>query len=294
MTQVLAGEIDFVRSIPPSEIDRVRSRDFLELVVYDDRSYTHICWNTADPLLSDPSIRRALSAAIDSQTIIDVVYNGFGRPGIGPVLSSFWAFNGDLSAVPFDPAAARTALASSGWIDTDGDGTLDRNGTPFVIELLAPAENELTQDIALLVQADLERVGVRVELRVVEWGTLMAIVAKGDFDALVNRWEEPTQIDLAGLWHTAPPGEPTFNFGRYSNPEVDRLLAEVGGITDFEKQKPLLDRIQELIVADQPYTFLIENTRLTVHSTRVGGAEINAASPYFNIDEWFVIDDLDR
>ena len=105
---------------------------------------------------------------------------------------------------------------------------------------------------------------------------------------------EPTQIDLEGLWRSPEPGEPTFNFGRYSNPEVDRLLDQVAELVDASDQKPLLDRIQELSDADQPYTFLIEKTRIAVHSNRIRGAEINAATPFFNIDEWTVDDTADR
>ena len=103
--------------------------------------------------------------------------------------------------------------------------------------------------------------------------------SRREFDALVNMWEEPTQIDLEGLWASPLEGEPTFNFGRYSNSEVDRLLTEVASIGDFAGQKPALDRIQELIVADQPYTFIVENAQIAAHSSRIRGAEINAATP---------------
>ena len=166
---------------------------------------------------------------------------------------------------------------------------IEKFGQAFVIELLAPAENELRQDLAILIQENLKRIGVKAVPRFVEWGTLMAALQDGAFDAVVNAWEEPTRIDLGGLWHSTPPGEPTFNFGRYASPEVDRLLTEVVDITDFAEQKPLFDRIQNLIVEDQPYTFLVENTRLTAHSSRIRGVEINAATPYFNIDEWYIL-----
>ncbi|MEE4273523.1 MAG: ABC transporter substrate-binding protein [Thermoanaerobaculales bacterium] len=294
LTQLLAGEIDFLQSVSPDQIGRVASRDDLEMVIYDNRSYTHICWKTDTGHLADPAVRTALTTAIDRQQIIDVVFNGFGRIAVGPVLSPFWAFNRNLLPLPYDPEAARAMLDEAGWTDTDGDGFVDRDGEALSIEILAPAENELRQDIALLVEADLEQVGVKVEPRFVEWGTLMAIMDSGEADAVVNMWEEPTQIDLEGLWHSPAPGEPTFNFGRYANPEVDELLAEVAELTDFADQKPLLDRIQALIVADQPYTFLVENTRITVHSSRIDGAEINAATPFFNIDEWTVDDAAGR
>jgi ABC-type transport system substrate-binding protein len=69
---------------------------------------------------------------------------------------------------------------------------------------------------------------------------------------------------------------------------VDRLLDEVAAAPDFAAQKPLLDRIQEIIVADQPYTFLVEHVRLVGLDSRVQGADINDATIYFNVAEWAV------
>jgi len=288
LTQLLAGGIDFLNFVPPAEADRVRADSRLELVTYPDRSYTHICWNLDRALFTDRRVRRALSMAIDRKTLIDVVFEGFARPSLGPVLSSMWAFNHNLEPPSFDHERARRLLAEAGWTDSDKDGVLDREGTVFEFELMAPSENEVRQDICLMIERDLAAIGVRVVPRFVEWGAMQAAMDDGSFDALVNRWEEPTQVDLGEIWHSSPPGAPTLNFGRYANPEVDRLLEEVSAIADFAAQKALLDRIQELIVADQPYTFLVENTRLSGLNSRVHGADINDATPYFNIEEWWV------
>jgi peptide/nickel transport system substrate-binding protein len=109
---------------------------------------------------------------------------------------------------------------------------------------------------------------------------------QGGFDGLVGAWREPTMIDLEEVWHSAPPGVPTSNWIGYANPEVDRLIEEANELADFAAQKPLFDRIQELVAADQPYTFLYESDRLAGISTRIRGAEINSATPYFNLEEW--------
>ena len=69
---------------------------------------------------------------------------------------------------------------------------------------------------------------------------------------------------------------------------VDRLLDAVAAAPDFATQKPLLDRIQEIIVADQPYTFLVENVRLVGLDSRVRGADINDATIFFNVEDWEV------
>jgi ABC-type transport system substrate-binding protein len=139
-----------------------------------------------------------------------------------------------------------------------------------------------------MIERDLGRIGIQVVPRLIEWGAVQAAISEGDFEAFVNRWIEPTQVDLEGIWHSAPPDTPTFNFGRYSNPEVDRLLDAVAAAPDFATQKPLLDRIQEIIVADQPYTFLVENVRLVGLDSRVRGADINDATIYFNVADWEV------
>ena len=287
-TQFLARGIDLVNDIPPAEADRVRSNPDLELRIFPDRSYTHICWNLENDLFADPMVRRALGLAIDRSALIEVVYNGFAQASVGPVLSTMWAFNRGLEPLPFDPAAAAELLAEAGWKDSDDDGLLDRNGQTFTFEILAPAESEVRQDVALMIERDLGRIGVKVVLRLIEWGAVQAAISEGDFEAFVNRWIEPTQVDLEGIWRSAPPDTPTFNFGRYSSPEVDRLLDEVAAAPDFATQKPLFDRIQEIIVADQPYTFLVENVRLVGLDSRVQGADINDATIYFNVEDWAI------
>jgi peptide/nickel transport system substrate-binding protein len=253
-----------------------------------DRGYSQVRWNLRRPFFSDRRVRRALAMAIDRQAIIDVAYLGHARPSVGPVISAMWAFNHSLQPVAFDPAGARRLLAEAGWSDSNGDGSLDRDGLELAFELLTNAENDQRQDICLLVEADLARVGVVARPRFVEWGTLLALETAGDFDAIVSGWIEPTLIDLGPLWHSAPPGEPTLNSIGYANPEVDRLLDAAAEAATFDEQKPIFDRIQELIVEDQPYTFLAETERLVAINARVRGAVINDASPYFNLEEWHV------
>lgn len=286
LSQFLAGGVDLMNGISPAGVPRVQADPGLVLTVFPDRSYTHVCWNLRRPLFADRAVREALAHAIDRQTLIDVVYEGFAHVATGPVLSTMWAFDRDLDPPGYDPREAARILAEAGWRDSDGDGTLDRDGEVLAFELLAPVESETRQDVALMIERDLERLGVRVTPRFTEWGSVQAAVDSGDFDAFVNRWIEPTQVDLHGVWHSAASGEATFNYGGYANPEVDRLLAEIDAAPDFATQKPLLDRVQELIVADQPYAFLVENTRIVGLNARVRNADINDASIFFNIEDW--------
>lgn len=288
LTQLEAGELDFINRVPPDSLDRVRQDPDIQILSYRDRAYTHICWNTRHQLFSEPEVRRALSMAIDRRALIDGVFRGQADPAYGPVLSTMWAFNRELAPPTHDPEAARTALKAAGWIDRDGDGIRERGGEPFSFELLTNAESAIRRDIILMVSEQLAAVGIEAVPRTAEWGTLLTRLDAGDFDAAVNRWVEPTRIELGDVWHTPPDGVPTSNYGRYSNPEVDALLQRVAEITVLEDQKPLFDRIQQLIVADQPYAFLVENRRVAAASARLENVRPNDATPYFNLPEWRV------
>ncbi len=289
VTQLRSGEIDMMSGVPPRDAERLADDPRIELVALAGRSYTYVGWNTRDPRFAEPQVRRALGLAINRPAIVESVLRGWGRPSVGPVLSDMWAFDPTLEPLPFDPEGARRILSAAGWRDGDGDGVLERaDGTPFEFELLTNHESDQRQDVCLLVAADLARIGVRVEPRFVDWGTLLDRQERGDFAAYVSTWREGTQVDLWDVWHSSDNPAETNNYVRYANPEVDRLLEAVAQAPDAATQKPLLFEIQEHIVSDQPYTFLYEAQRLVGISRRIRGAEINDATPYFNIESWWV------
>jgi len=288
LNQLLAGGIDFMYGIPPTDARLVAESPDLDLVSFPDRSYTHVVWNLGYGPLEDVRVRRALAMAVDRQALIAAVYRGDAELSSGPVLSTMWAFNDELEPPPYDPEAAKRLLAEAGWIDADGDGVREREGNELRLELLAPSESEDRQDIARMVATDLERVGVRAEPRFQEWGTVVARLESRDFEAVVNRWVEPTRVELREVWHSAAPGAPTLNYAGYANPSVDRLIEEMERLPDLEAQRELVDRVQELIVEDQPYLFLVETRKLAALSTRIRDADVNDASPFFNLDEWWV------
>ncbi len=288
LTQLRTGEIDFMQGIPPRQATQLKHDPHVRLIHFPDRSYGYIGWNCRRPLFHDARVRRALTLALDRQSILDTVMRGYGRIAAGPVLSTMWAYDRTLVPYPYDPAKARTLLAAAGWTDTNGDGTLDHRGQPFAFELMTNAGNDVREDICQIVAGQLARIGIRVSVRFVEWGTLLSHLEHGTFDAYVSAWREGTQIDPAPLWHSAPPGAPTYNYVGYANPEVDRLIDKLPELTTATALKPVLDRFQQLVHRDQPYTFLYEGQRLDGINRRIRNAVINDATPYFNVDAWTV------
>jgi peptide/nickel transport system substrate-binding protein len=289
LSQLLSGDLHLLELVPPRDAGRVRAHPDLELIAQPGLLWGFIGWNNRDPLFSDRRVRRAMTLAINRASLVDTAYHGFAKVANGPILSSMWACNKNIQPLPFDPEQARRLLAEAGWRDSDGDGILDRAGSAFEFDLLYPSSNPIRHDIAVLAQADLARVGVACRPTQVEFTSLLARQESGDFQATVTAWSEATKVDLTSAWTTPSDTQGSNNFMAYSNPEVDRLIAAAREESDHTRAKIIFDRIQEIIVEDQPVTFLYEAQQLTAISRRIGGADINPLSVFFNVQDWYLV-----
>jgi peptide/nickel transport system substrate-binding protein len=286
MTQLFSGEVDFVPQVPPNEAERVKAEPRLQLIPYWYRLYVCAIWNERQPRFADPDVRRALTLAIDRQTIVDTLLGATGRVAVSPIVQGVWAFDHTLKPLPYDPAEARRILASKGWKDSDGDGVLDKDGKPFSFVLLSNAGNQQRNDAAVMIQDQLKKVGIRVEPRVVEFNSMGASAQEGAFDAMIFGFAMDTSLDLTSQFGSASFQDG--NFGAYKNPELDRLMVEAMSNPDILQSKAKLARLQQIIHRDQPVTFLWESQRLSAVNRRVHDVKPNELFSLFNLEDWWV------
>lgn len=288
LSQLRGGEIDVMEAVPPAEIAPIE-RDHPELVVasFPTRAYNYIGWNGAREPFDDRRVRRALTMAIDVQTIIDNLYYGHARVCNSPFVPLVWAYDPSIEPLPFDPDAALRLLAEAGIEDTDGDGWLDREGEPFEIELSTNYGNQIRMDTQVMVQEMLRRIGIRAEVRAIEWTVFLSRYKAGEFDGVVNAWRVGTKADLAPIW-SCDAREEGYNRVDYCNPTVDSLNALATSMLDFDEARPLFSRLQRIIYEDQPYTFLYFGNAMNVLHRRIRDARPDPISTFHNLHEWRV------
>ncbi len=289
MTQLFNGELDFVPQVAPADAARVEADPRLELLAYWFRLSVVVAWNGRNPLFADPEVRRALTLAIDRQTIVDTLWGKYARVADSPIVQAVaWAHDARLKPLPYDPAEARRILAAKGFRDSDGDGVLDRDGKPFAFELLSNAGNQQRNDAAVMIQDQLKKVGIRATPRILEFATQVELTNHGRFDASVEGFGMDTSLDLTGYFHTPVATGDTRNLARYSNPEVDRLIERSTAYPNLLDAKADLDRIQEIIHRDQPYTFLWESQRMPAVNRRLHDVRPNMLFALANMKEWWI------
>jgi len=274
--------------VEPAEARQVEGQPNLRLLSYAPRQFVFISWNTDGPFFADARVRRALTLGIDRQEIIDTLYYGFARLTPSPYSYDSWVFNRELEPLPHDPERARELLAEAGWTDTDGDGILDKDGQAFSFELLTNNDNQLRMDIQVMIQNQLREVGIAVRPRAIEFNALGVQLYAHDFDAAINSVGIDTSLNLYYNFHSEALNE--FNWGAYSNPEVDRVIEEIEEYLDPLEAKPLYDELQRLIHEDQPVTFLYQPLRSVAIRDELQGVEPNALSTFFNMREWYLVE----
>ena len=291
--ELKAGGIDEMGLTPYQFKFQTRSALFRKnyrLFRYPSFSYTYLGYNLKNPLFKSVRVRQALTMAIDREAIIKGVIFGLGQVSTGPFVPSSWAFNPEVKPFPYDPDKAKEILKEEGWWDHDGDGIIDKNGRPFSFTIITNQGNVQRKKCAEIIQENLKKIGVKVEIRIVEWATFLSeFIDKRKFDAVILGWGglagDPDPYDI---WHSSRTREGEFNFVSYSNPEVDELLVKARRTFDIEERKKYYHRIHYLIYRDQPYTFLYVPDALIALHKRFRGVELGKAGIGHNFIKWWV------
>jgi peptide/nickel transport system substrate-binding protein len=251
--------------------------------------YVYIGWNLRDRRFKDVRVRRALSYAIDQNEIIKGVLLGLGKPATGPLKPGTYWYNPKVKRYPYDPKKAKALLTECGWKDTDGDGILDKNGQPFTFTIITNQGNQYRANTGVIVQRRLAEIGIKVELRIIEWAAfLKEFINKGRFEACILAWTIPPDPDLYDVWHSSNAKPGGLNFTDYKNPELDKLLDEQRRTFDQAKRKAIIDRIQEIMAEEVPYTFLYVPESLPIVNARFKGIEPAPAGISYNFIHWWV------
>jgi len=286
VAQLEAGEIDLLESVQAADLAGIRAkRGDVKILEAPSRRMTFVAWNEKRALFAKSALRIAMTMGIDRRSIIESVWGGHATECTSPIVPLQWAFDPGIKPVPYDAGAARRALESLGYGDTDRDGVLDRDGKPLEFELLVnDAQNRV--DIATLIQAQLKKAGVKVNVRVMEYGAYIDRILAMDYDAAVVEWKVQTKVDLTQLFHSSARRPEGYNFTGYSNPEVDHLIEQALAQRDMTRAKKIWSETQRAIYRDQPYTFIAVPQELTAIDDRFCNVTPSPISIFAHIADW--------
>jgi peptide/nickel transport system substrate-binding protein len=225
----------------------------------------YVTFNVTDPLLKGKRVRQAVACAIDRQAIVDAIWRGQARLANTLLPTGHWAAatNDELAQYPHDVARAQRLLEEAGF-PAGKDGVRMRL-------TMKTSTDETTRLMAAVLQQQLRAAGIALEIRSAEFGTFYADVTKGAFQIYALRWigsnEDPDIFRYAyGSGSFPPKGG---NRGRYSNAQVDALLAEATASSDRVVRTTDYVKVQQILAEELPGIPLWYPNNEVVHTRRI-------------------------
>lgn len=252
------GRIDVILGRPPSnkvaELSKARG---VRVSIAPSNSRGYLAFSFRHPPFTDIRLRRAVNLALDRRAIIDNALSGLGAPAIGFYTPGVaWAYNGAARVPERDIAAARQLVADvapARPLVFAVTGTKDGTVSPVVTEITR----------------QLEDAGLRIELLPIPQTELLPRLLKGlDFDLVLLAGDQGPDPDTMVARFGS---EGSMQVTGYSNPVLDKVLAEGGASTDPVARTKAYFRAQEILAADLPIAPLYETLRVTVFRDGIRG-----------------------
>jgi peptide/nickel transport system substrate-binding protein len=269
-----SGDIDASDYPAPTAKEQLEGNEDLNVLIPPFASPNGWYFNTTNEWLAKKEVRKAIAMALNTEQFAADSLLGIGKPGNGPIAPDSWAYDKDLTPIPFDVEGAKALIAEAGMPE----------GTE--IRFMVNQGNVLREDWLTYSQQALQQIGIKVKPEVIEYATLVARVTEDhDFDA--------TGVDFAGV--TADPSElydqfhtgSTGNYISYSNPELDTLLEQAREELDMEAAKEIYKQIQAILMDDVPMFWAWYRPFLhTVRKGYDGYIDSAAFGMFHNLEDW--------
>ncbi len=289
-TELRTGNVHLITLVGVKDFALLDELAQVRGIVMPGRQYAFLAWNTKRPPLNDVRFRRALTFAIDRQEIVDVVRGSYGVVAAGPVPPFHWSNDSTIRPLPFNPDSARAILAALGMRDVNNDRFVERpDGQPLRIELKHAVGSEAQRDVAELVRADLEAVGIRLVPRALEFSTLYehATTPARNFDGVIMGYENDFKLVLHDMFHSRAVDNP-YQFASYRNAAVDSLLDRLNRTTSREEALPLWRRLQTILRDEQPWTFLFHYSDLLAAREELRRPTGDARGILVDLQRWWL------
>lgn len=269
-----AGDLDLIQSpLAPQDIKRLAVNPGFQNRMQPGLAITYLNFNTKAPHLRDPSMRRAISMLVDQETIVTQIYESTDDAAGSIFPPTSWGYSSEIEQAPFDPSGARQILARLGWQDTDGDGVLDRDGSPLLVRLGTHSEDVNRVQTTEFLQHTLTQNGIAVNVEISDWPSFSARRDAGDYDVILLGWTQvvdPDRVTFEQLHSTGG-----LNWGGYRNRRLDRLL-EVGRSAQSREGRASAYHDAARIIADEvPYYIVSYQGYQVFFSHRIRGFEPN-------------------
>lgn len=248
--------------------------------------------------VDDINVRKALIMSIDREAIVNDILLGKTY-----VPASYWDslpfYNTPpLENYPYDPEVAQALLEEAGWVDTNGDGVREKDGEDLVLTYGTTIQ-ELRQDVQAVIQQDLAKVGIKVELMSYDADVFFASydqngpAAKGEVDLM--QWMDSTSFPDPDYYYWFCDEIPTddypagSNWQYYCNEELDALFRLEATQVNAEERQETFAKINKIFYDEVLWIGLWANPDIWALGPNIKNVKFSGVTPFFSVCEWDIV-----
>jgi peptide/nickel transport system substrate-binding protein len=226
--------------------------------------------------------------SLNRATLVRNVLDTFAFVPVGPIVRAYAITDPHGGQLPFDSVGASRLLDSLGWLRRGADGTRAKNGKPLSFSIIIPSSSQNRMRMGPLIQEQLRRMGIQVQLEQLERNTETDRESKGAFDAALGGWAMASSPDgIKGAWTSQGIGNHGVNYGSYSNPRFDALV-DSALKADPSVAREKFTKAFAVINDDAPAVWLYEPRKIIGVNRRIRTTKMRPDAWWFDLAEWYI------
>ena len=281
------GDIDLAQ---PTSIDWAKyiEKNNVNVYEYVSHNYEFLGFNFKNTILRDRNIRRAIAYGIDRHRLINNIYLGHGTVVDVPIYPLSEIYSKDGLKYGYNIEKATEFLNKTDYImDENEIVRVGGDGSSLAFNLISNSDNILREKTAYFIQEELQKIGIEVNIELLEWEEFNIRVNQGKYDMLLGGWELSYLPDLSFAFHSSQIGGSNFIF--YNDEAMDGLIEETFTAPNEEIKKGTYDRLQNQIIEELPYfSLFFKNGSIAVRDKIKGNFKPNNYNLFNGIEEWYI------
>ena len=273
LSGLMSGDIDVLSGnsqIPLADWEAAKNTQGIVAKSVPTFAYQYMAMNTARDYLTE-DVRHAISLAINRQVIVDQLLQGEARIAIGPLAEDHPYFDEKLLPIEYDPEKAKSMLEAAGW---------DSNRE---LQVLVSTGNEVREKSAILIQQDLQKIGIKTKIQTLDFPTLLTNARNGDYDLCFIG--SAGSIDPSESVPNVTAGYMN-NFAQLSDPTLGQIGESGAKEITFEARKKIYDQYQEELFKQMPMAFLYHTNDLFAYNEKLENVREGAIDYNINKNVW--------
>jgi peptide/nickel transport system substrate-binding protein len=278
LSDLINENLDLTFTDEASYLNLINNIEYLKVRSYHQFLYS-VFLNLKNPFFKEKEIRQALNLAINKKMVKQLSkVNDEMAVSVTPPRSYTYK---KQEIYPYNGQEALQKIKKQGW-QTTKSGKLKQGNKEFVFDLLVSKGDKLSQELAKIIQLNLNEIGIQTRVKLLELAEVIKLVFnKKDFDAAILFYTSlnPIEMDVLYWGNTQNKG---FNFTSYDNAKAREYLEKAKYASNKENSMTSYHRFQEIIHEDPPMIYLFWKDVPIVQHKRVKGLQSN---PFFLFKE---------